>query len=567
MSLYINCWMHTEHSESQRMILIIDDSPMYRTAAKGMLLKLGYSANAIDFAQDAREALIKCSNTQYSMVFFDYNLGMKANGFQLIDELDTRGLLGPDCIKIIVTGDSTPEVVRGFMELQPDGYLLKPLNYATLRQRLPQFSSKKRALKETLKLMGDHQYEAAIKSIDEAFFRSEDIIVRSQILKAQCLIATEQLDEARLILNNLKDSGEKSTVFLMLAQIEYQQRNFTQALKFASAVKTDPFKAAQATECCGDIYAAQHQYSKAIQEIEIALKISPKVISRHHKQIDYCIASFELESALAACKGLISEVKHSFRDTPTPYMLAAALTTDLAQFSLEETRESYLMSISKSVEHWRRKFTRDEYKGIELLLFCRIHHLKNDFHKSREYFKEYLMLCQENSEREIDLYESIEFAKAAFCTHDIVRYKQANAQVVQRLRNETDTLAAYARYNYFKQFRNKIETTYSHTKRVKEKAKAYFDEKEYQKAAQLVSKAVANNVFDSQICLITLQVLTQAWPHGWNSTQVLRLALFCKEQLRNTRYIQSKIYVSACNNLAQQLQHSDLQITETMAVN
>ncbi len=91
--------MHISNLDFSRPTLIVDDSAIYRTAAKGMLQKLGWKSNMIHFAQDAHEAITKCCTHQFGLVFFDYNLGKKANGYQLIDELQSRALLSLIALK------------------------------------------------------------------------------------------------------------------------------------------------------------------------------------------------------------------------------------------------------------------------------------------------------------------------------------------------------------------------------------------------------------------------------------------------------------------------------------
>lgn len=558
--------MFNDKAALNRPVLIIDDSPMYRTAAKGMLQKLGYSSPTIDFAQDAKEAISKCRTNNYALVFFDYNLGKKANGYQLIDELKQKQLLPPDCVNIIVTADSTPEVVRGFMELEPDGYLLKPLNYTTLKERLPQFSNKKRHLGDVMTIIGNQDYQKAIDVIDQAFYKQDDIIVRSQILKAQALIGLGKLDEARNILINVKDSPEQSSVNLQLAKLAFDQRQYKQAIFLATQVKQDAFRSAQAHELCAEIYAAQSQYEQAVDEVEAALAISPKVIERHLKRIAYNLALFDLKSAISSIVTMQAEVKNSFRDNVDHYVLGASITLDQAQFQSNENRDVHIASVAKLVDQWRQQFVRDEYKAFELLLFSRVYHLKSDFQKSRAYFKQYLDLLSEQPEREITLYEKIELTKASFAVHDTDQYRAAAKQVTEHLRNAGHSPLNQPTFSYFQQYRSKAEQGYAHIVKVKEHAKQYIASKHFEKASMLLSKAVSSNVVDSEICLLTMEVLTHSWPLNWNRNQVLRNALLCKEHLHGTKYEKTKRFYKACDTLAKQLKYSDLKVTGSLSV-
>ncbi|MFM2587076.1 response regulator [Vibrio sp. TBV020] len=552
--------------DSNRPVLIVDDSPMYRTAAKGMLQRLGYPIQRIDFAQDASEAKDKCRANNYALVLFDYNLGKKANGYQLIDELQHKQLLCPDCVMIIVTGDGTPEVVRGFMELEPDGYLLKPLNYATLQTRLPQFSAKKRHLSDLLTVYGNKHYEAAISHVDETFYKDEDIIVKSQLIKAKALAELERYDESRNVLINLKGSSDNSTVQLELARITFLQRQYKQALFLASQVKKDPLRSARAFDLCAEIYTAQHQFDSAQEEIESAISISPKRHERHEVRVSTQLALFDLISATASLKALQTESRNSFRESVDYYLLQASIQLDLALFDSPSQRESHIGSVAKLIEQWRQLYTREQYKGFELLILSRVFKIKSDFHKSRQYFDSYMRHKKESEDYQPSLFESIELAKAAFAAHDDTTYKQAVEDVVTLLDSYPNKAAQNGFASYFQQYRTKCEQGEIHLEKIKERTKQYQAQQHFDKAAILLSKAIKTNTIDSEICLLMLEVLTRSWPPAWTRVQVAKIAMICKEHLKGSPQSKSQAYIKICDTLASQLDFKELKETAPTSV-
>lgn len=556
--------MLTETVDATRPVLIVDDSPMYRTAAKGMLQRLGYPIQRIDFAQDAKEALSKCAANNYALVLFDYNLGKNANGYQLIEELNNRKLLSPDCVNIIVTGDATPEVVRGFMELEPDGYLLKPLNYATLKERLPQFSAKKRQLSDILVMIGNENYENALNTIDQAFFQDEEIIVRSQMLKAKCLTALGQLDEARNVLINLKGSSENSNVLLELARIAFMQRQYKQGLFLAAQVKKDPLRKAQASDICAEIFAAQQQFDSALGEIDAAIVTSPKMLTRHEQRVAFHAALFDLPATLKAIKILLTESRNSYHDSLEYYLLAASIHLDMAQFGTAEMRDTQIAAVARWVEQWRQGFTREQYKCHELLILCRIFQAKGDFHKSRGYFAQYQHERIDTPESDISLFEYFELAKASFAIHKADVFKQAVASVNKLLRDQPISAMRQGLSSYFQQYRTKSEQSYTQLLKLKERVKQHTANKHFDKATVLLSQAVKANMLDSDLCLLTLEVFTKSWPPNWSKLQVAKIALICKEHLKGTNHAKSRSYALACNTLAQQLNVEELRVKDAI---
>lgn len=545
--------------DSSRPVLIVDDSPMYRTAAKGMLQRLGYPIQKIDFAQDASEAKDKCKTNNYALVLFDYNLGKKANGYQLIEELQHKQLLSPDCVIIIVTGDGTPEVVRGFMELEPDGYLLKPLNYATLQTRLPLFSAKKRQLSELLTIFGNNHYQAAITYVDENFFSDEDIIVKSQLIKAKALAALERYDESRNVLINLKGSGENSTIQLELARITFLQRQYKQALFLASQVKKDALRSARAFDLCAEIYTAQHQFEAALEEIESAINISPKRLDRHEIRVATQLGLFDLMSASASLKALQAESRNSFKESVDYYLLQASIQLDLALFGSPAQRESHITSVARLIEQWRQIYTREQYKGFELLILSRVFQIKSDFQKSRQYFDNYIQYTKETEHHQSSVFENMELAKVAFAVNEHATYQKATENVLTLLRAFPNKAAQNGLASYFQQYRTKCEQSDIQIKKIKERTKYYQTHQHFDKAAILLSKAIKTNMIDGEVCLLMLEVLTRSWPPAWTRVQVAKIALICKEHLKGSPQSKSQAYIKACETLASQLDFKELK--------
>jgi len=120
-----------------RPIMIVDDCSMMCNALRGMLQKMGFRSEQIDLVDNAKIALSQCAAKAYQLVLLDFNLGLGGmNGYQLLTTLREEKLLPPDCVCVVVTAETSSEVVRSFMALKPNGYLVKPISYNMLNQRL-----------------------------------------------------------------------------------------------------------------------------------------------------------------------------------------------------------------------------------------------------------------------------------------------------------------------------------------------------------------------------------------------------------------------------------------------
>ena len=136
---------------SQMRCLVVDDMPDVRVAITGMLRVFG--VQNIDVVANGEQAMEACFNTHYHMVLCDYNLGPGRDGQQVLEELRYRNRLNNTSIFVMITAESSREMVLGALEYQPDDYVTKPITQALLRQRLDRVLLRHRELYSIKKTM------------------------------------------------------------------------------------------------------------------------------------------------------------------------------------------------------------------------------------------------------------------------------------------------------------------------------------------------------------------------------------------------------------------------------
>ncbi|GAL09966.1 response regulator VieB [Vibrio astriarenae] len=181
----------------ERPVLIIDDSSVYRSAAKGILQKLGFEARNVHQAQNGREAKVLCAEHNYAIIFYDYNLGAGLSGYHLMEELVSEKAIASDCTNIVVSAEGAVNVVRSFMELSPDGYLLKPISHDILKQKLPTIVKTKATLSEAYIALDQGRFEQVLEMTEEMIQEDESTLIAAQALKARAQIELNLLHDAR----------------------------------------------------------------------------------------------------------------------------------------------------------------------------------------------------------------------------------------------------------------------------------------------------------------------------------------------------------------------------------
>src|SRR5690554_3415489 len=114
---------------NNKRFLIVDDFTDFRSALTGMLRQMGVA-----------------------------HIDAAVNGEEVLEELHHDKLLSPHCIFIIISAESSQAMVMAALECEPDSYLTKPFNLASLQQRLDKLIAMKTVLHPVLdaQMRADH---------------------------------------------------------------------------------------------------------------------------------------------------------------------------------------------------------------------------------------------------------------------------------------------------------------------------------------------------------------------------------------------------------------------------
>lgn len=548
------------------LVLIIDDSSMYRTAAKGMLQKLGFQAQNLHFANDAHEALQKARTHAFQLVLCDYNLGEKANGYQLIDQLQSQQLLPADCSLVIVTGDGTPDVVRGFAELEPDGYLLKPLNYVTLKERLPIFMRKKKSLSDMLLALHKKDYPQVLELVEQAYFRDSESTLLAQQVKIE---AHNQMGDVDLARNGLISmiNSDKSFAHYELAKISFKKRQFKEASYLLSTLEKDATYKAKVSQLNSDIAIQLKDFQTALEHSTIAVACSPKVIQRHWQKVYLELIGLEFGAALQSTKTMIGSAKFSFRESTDMYLLGASLLLDTAQ--VDPTKN--LAQVANWCEVWRKRFNQPDYKPFELLVFSRGYIIRNNLGNAKQFIRDYEQYCVEHENHIPSSLELIEQLKVYQLLKKNDKYQQVQAQLQARWQETLDNSCHYnnkdgqavliqLQQHALSQWRSRLQIQTQQLTEVKQQCQSLLKQSHYEKAIHMLVEALPTSLNDLEVPFLLMGALTKSWPLGWNRRQVSELVMRCHAKLTGSSYERNMEYRRIALILSKKLELTELSI-------
>jgi two-component system, chemotaxis family, chemotaxis protein CheY len=114
-------------------ILVVDDVQFVRRELRVQLRKLGF--DNIDAAENGRQALeMMRGGKEYGLVISDWVMD-PMTGLELLQEIRRDSKFGKTPF-IMITGNIQPEQVVAAKKAGVNGYIAKPFNVVTLKQRL-----------------------------------------------------------------------------------------------------------------------------------------------------------------------------------------------------------------------------------------------------------------------------------------------------------------------------------------------------------------------------------------------------------------------------------------------
>ena len=118
----------------KKRCLVVDDLTEVRALYKRMLRSFG--VRQLDTAATADQTMDLCRNHNYGMIICDYNLDDSRDGQQILEELRHMQMLQYTTLFIIITAETSREMVLGAIENQPDDYITKPVKPKILMSKV-----------------------------------------------------------------------------------------------------------------------------------------------------------------------------------------------------------------------------------------------------------------------------------------------------------------------------------------------------------------------------------------------------------------------------------------------
>jgi CheY-like chemotaxis protein/Tfp pilus assembly protein PilF len=323
---------------SQMRCLVIEDMPDVRVAITGMLRVFG--VQQIDIVANGEQAMDACASTHYHMVLCDYNLGQGRDGQQVLEELRYRNRLNNTSIFVMITAESSREMVLGALEYQPDDYITKPITQSLLRTRLDRVLLRHRELYSIKQAMDEKDYATAEKRCAERL--QDNTSYRSSCLQIQAEMNLRLFNFKRAedIYKGVLQDRPVLWAKLGLGKTKVAQKEFADAERNLKEVIAEDKRVVEAHDLLADSYRGRGDNIAAQEAMQAAAEISPKSVMRQRRLAELAKLNEDTQACLEASRKVIKTARNSCYESANDYFNLARELSDLSK-QTETGNEKY----------------------------------------------------------------------------------------------------------------------------------------------------------------------------------------------------------------------------------
>ncbi len=381
-------------------VLIVDDFHNFRSALTKNMYTLGF--RRINSVSSGNEAMNICRKEHYDIILSDYNLGVGKNGQQLLEELRFRGIFKRADIFILISADTSREVVMASYDCEPNDYLTKPITGKTLEQRIKRQLAKREALLDIHTAIDEKAYQRAIALLELNIMANSRYTVDCQKLLGELYIKEQQYNMAETLYLEVLASRNVDWAQVGLANIDVARGKANEAIVSLEQVVSEHPSYLKAYDSLSDACTISGDSDKLQDVLQKAVNISPMSIGRQKILADTALANGDVELAMNAYKKIIKYGANSHYDSADNHLNFARSITKIYDNDTSKAQDMSLTA-AKLLNNLDDQYEVSEEQKIQAkLLNSQINALNGNKRASTDLLSEAQELIVQNAQRDID---------------------------------------------------------------------------------------------------------------------------------------------------------------------
>ncbi len=302
---------------SNKKCLVIDDFPEIRGSLTRTLRNFG--VHSVDTAANGEEAIRACGKKKYDVVLCDYNLGAGKDGQQILEEVRYLRVLLMTSLFVMITGESSREMVLGALECQPDDYITKPYTTQSLKVRLNKAIVRHEALLHIKRFISDGNYQAALDSCNEMIKSGTRYSADCLKMKGQLHFLLKQLKDAKQLYESVLSKKPVIWAKLGMGKTQLALGNLEAAEEVLQSIIDEDNRYIEAHDILAEVHTQRKDMLSAQRAIESATIISPKSVLRHRRLAKVAESNHDDDAALKSHQHAIKWGTNSCHESEQDY--------------------------------------------------------------------------------------------------------------------------------------------------------------------------------------------------------------------------------------------------------
>jgi len=338
-------------------VLLLESSGPMRSAIFYMLQDLGVQKLTVESL--SRRVLELLDEQSFDIVLLGHNGRDATTGVQLLEEARYRGYMRPTSGWILMTSDSSQELILHAIDSRPDEVIAKPFSRSELGERLSALVRRKRALRPVDEALEREDYRAVVAACRK-IPRFDSVYPEASLIRARALMQLGEVPAAVQLLESLYWEAPDKELGAALAQAYTSAHRLDEAEKILAELLENYPLFMQAYDLLAKVQELQGEIDEARETLLQATAHAPLGVPRQMELGRVATQSKALDVARSAYKRTISLSKHSCYRSPDPHLRLANIARLQLQSIPERAQFAVAREIKEILQQAQREFPADQ---------------------------------------------------------------------------------------------------------------------------------------------------------------------------------------------------------------
>jgi tetratricopeptide (TPR) repeat protein len=397
-----------------------------------------FGAYHVDMASSSEEAMDKCRFNFFDIILCDFNLGQGKNGQQILEALKISKRIKHTHLFIMITAETSKDVVLGIREYQPDAYIAKPITRTSLEKRLGHLIKQQKALKPINKEIDLGNYSKAISLCHLELDQKTKYQSWCYQTLSHLYLQLGDASNAIKIYETVLKSRDLPWAHLGMGQALLLNQDYKSSIdQFEAALKLNS-NLVEAYDGISECYLKLNQPKLAQDALKEAVLLSPRMVPRQEKLGYICQKNQDVAAATLAFRHAIKFSEHSIYDKAENYLNLGRSLSDWSDGDLSSEGQERANEAIYTLDTLTNKFSLNENACINAsLIGARVYNGQNKIELAvNKLHNAECVIENENLVPEVGL----EFAKTLYSMNQPDRAEKLLIDLAKKFEGDTETL-------------------------------------------------------------------------------------------------------------------------------